>query len=257
MSSVPKVFFVLGEKPDDVLRLADVPLHGDGLAAGLGDLGDGLVGALAAGGVVDDHGRALGGQFLAMPAPMPLEAPVTTATFPVSLLICWIGCGPGGDFGHEKRGRAYFCIFRYRYTRSTNGRQAVIVSHGMKRSETPHRGRPRSFDEVHALEAALGVFWKHGYEGASLAELTAAMGINRPSLYAAFGNKEELFRPRARSLHRRSPRRCTTPPCASPPPAPRWSSCCAPRPMRWATARTRAAACWCRARSSAARPARA
>src|SRR5688572_29034796 len=55
-------------------------------------------------------------------------------------------------------------------------------------------GRPRSFDINKALDRALKVFWKKGYEGASLPELTKAMGINRPSLYAAFGNKESLFR---------------------------------------------------------------
>jgi AcrR family transcriptional regulator len=55
-------------------------------------------------------------------------------------------------------------------------------------------GRPREFDADVALDQAMEVFWRHGYEGATIAQLTEAMGINPPSLYACFGNKEGLLK---------------------------------------------------------------
>ena len=58
---------------------------------------------------------------------------------------------------------------------------------------TRERGRPRTFDTDVALDRAVEVFWKHGFQDASMHELTEAMGLSKPSLYAAFGDKESLY----------------------------------------------------------------
>ena len=68
-------------------------------------------------------------------------------------------------------------------------------------------GRPRAFDTHKALDRAVRVFWRKGYQGASLSALTKAMGINRPSLYAAFGDKKALFR-KALDRYAEGPARC-------------------------------------------------
>lgn len=67
-----------------------------------------------------------------------------------------------------------------------------------RNSTTRSRGRPRTFDRDVALARALSVFWQRGYEPATIVELCAAMEINPPSLYAAFGNKAQLFMEAAR-----------------------------------------------------------
>jgi AcrR family transcriptional regulator len=69
----------------------------------------------------------------------------------------------------------------------------VYLPIGMQSETAAPRGRPRAFDPGVALDRAMHVFWDKGYQGASLSNLTRAMRINRPSLYAAFGNKAQLF----------------------------------------------------------------
>src|SRR5579859_7587350 len=63
----------------------------------------------------------------------------------------------------------------------------------MTQNDARPRGRPRSFDERYALEKAIQVFWSKGYDGVTIDDLVAGMGVGRPSLYAVFGDKRTLF----------------------------------------------------------------
>src|ERR1700761_8250674 len=63
----------------------------------------------------------------------------------------------------------------------------------MFHNDAKPRGRPRSFDEGDALEKAIQVFWSKGYDGVTIDDLVAGMGVGRPSLYAVFGDKRAIF----------------------------------------------------------------
>jgi AcrR family transcriptional regulator len=69
----------------------------------------------------------------------------------------------------------------------------IIVTKIFWREIRVAKGRPREFDMEQALDAAMFLFWRHGYEGTSMSALAEAMGINMPSVYAAFGDKPSLF----------------------------------------------------------------
>ena len=87
----------------------------------------------------------------------------------------------------------FFSIVFVTYMLRSNPSSVKSLGDGLDESARPRMGRPPSFDRGTALHAAMLAFWSHGYETTSVADLTGAMGITAPSLYAAFGDKRRLF----------------------------------------------------------------
>jgi AcrR family transcriptional regulator len=85
-------------------------------------------------------------------------------------------------------------LFTDRYSTRLDAAVKGCLVFNMEPSLKSRGGRPWSFDREKALEIAMRLFWRHGYEGVSIGDLTKAIGIAPPSLYAAFGSKAQLYR---------------------------------------------------------------
>ena len=113
---------------------------------------------------------------------MPRPPPVTSATLPLS---CAMLPFPSLSYRTLQKAELPCCV----------GSSCLSSKHYLNQRQTmKRRGRPRTFDREEALDTALRLFWCRGYDKPSIADLTEAMGLKPPSLYAAFGSKEALFK---------------------------------------------------------------